>query len=534
MAGAFGKGIKELFGKPLLNDKGKPDPEGQFIETPLTITKGSDIRSAISNVYRPVVEAFSLEEELDPRDITSPQKTVNPERVAQFLDDPSTVAVVAQGRSGNDLLVVKYKGKYAVIDGNHRVVAALLAGEKVKAKVVDMDLAFDEAAKIDDPRLGQAAKLLEAAENYKAQVEKTMMVGKGEPSSTNPRDILSRHQVYLERLKSGYVLDYDEALREVDKAIQSVLNSLKVEKLSELGQASQKKLLADLRAVQAPIYAKQGDKLMEELEKLSEHEALFEKQLISNVAEVAGLKKSVIKKAKDAWKFLITKPIQATGDLLEPFVKDLSTRQIARINKEIMISVGQGRTISQTVQAIRGTKARNFRDGIIDTNARDARTIVRTATQHVSQQAREATWEANSDLIDRYQIVATLDGKTSTQCKSLDQQVFVIGQGPTPPLHPNCRTTTVPYFKPSIWDQGATRSAEFGPVDQSTTYYEWLGKQPKAFQDDALGPTRGKLFRDGGLSSDEFAKLQLDKNFQPLTLDEMKRLNPNAFEQANI
>lgn len=351
---------------------------------------------------------------------------------------------------------------------------------------------------------------------------------------TNPRDVLSRHQVYLERLKTGYVRDYEKAIKDADQAIQEVIKALNISRMSELSRSGLKQLLSDLKEAQAGIYAKQGDKLMKDLMKLSENEALFEREVVGDIAEVAGLRKSVIKKAKDAWKFLVTKPIQATGDLLESFVADLSTRQIARINKEILISVGQGRTISQTVQAIRGTKAMNFRDGVINSNARDARTIVRTATQHVSQQSREATWEANSDLIDRYQWVSTLDGKTSQQCKSLDQTVYVIGQGPTPPIHPNCRSTTVPYFKPSIWDQGATRSAEFGPVDQSTTYYEWLGNQPKAFQDDALGPTRGKLFRDGGLSSEEFSKLQLDKNFQPLTLDEMKRLNPNAFEMANI
>ena len=349
----------------------------------------------------------------------------------------------------------------------------------------------------------------------------------------NPRDVLSRHQVYLERLKTGYVRNYEKAIKEADDAILEVLNALKVNRMSELSRVGLKKLLSDLKEAQAGIYAKQGDKLIKDLMKLADSETLFEREVVTNIAEAAGVT-ATIKKAPDVWKFLVEKPIQATGDTLEPFIKDLSVRQIARVNREILISVGQGRTISQTVQAVRGTKARNFRDGIIDRNARDARTIVRTATQHVSQQAREATWEANSDLIDRYQIVATLDGKTSTKCKSLDQTVWVIGQGPTSPLHPNCRTTTVPYFKPSIWDEGATRSSLFGPVDQSTSYYEWLGNQPKAFQDDALGPTRGKLFRDGGLSADEFSKLQLDRNFQPLTLEEMKRLNPNAFEMANI
>lgn len=350
----------------------------------------------------------------------------------------------------------------------------------------------------------------------------------------NPRDVVSRHQVLLERLKTGYVKDYDNALLEVDKAIVEIIKKLNVERISEVSRVGLKKMMKELQEAQAKIYAKQTEKLFDDLMDLSSSEAAFEKKLITEVALGAGISAGAIKKSKDVWKFLKDKPLQATGDLLEPFIKDLSTRQIARVNREIMISVSQGRTISQTVQAIRGTKARNFRDGVITRNARDARTIVRTATQHVSQQSREATWDANSDIIDSYQIVATLDGVTSNQCKSLDQQVFKIGQGPTPPLHPNCRTTTVPYFKPSIWDEGATRSAEFGPVDQSTTYYEWLGKQPKAFQDNALGPVRGKLFRDGGLTADEFSKLQLDRNFQPLNLEEMKRLNPNAFEMANI
>lgn len=351
----------------------------------------------------------------------------------------------------------------------------------------------------------------------------------------NPRDVLSRHQVYLERLKTGYVKDYDQAIADAETAIREVLQALEVEKLSELSRKRLRQLLSDLRDAQAPIYQAQQQKLTDDLQELSKSEALFEHQVITTIANAAAIKAAIKKpKPKVTWQDLQYKPIQATGELLEPFISDLSTRQITRVNREIMISMSQGRTISQTVQAVRGTKARNYRDGVISRNATDARTIVRTATQHVSQQSRESTWESNSDIIDSYQLVATLDGITSTKCKSLDQQIFKIGAGPVPPLHPNCRTTTVPYFKPSVWDEGATRSAEFGPVDQKTTYYEWLGNQPASFQDDALGPVRGKLFRDGGLTADEFAKLQLDKNFQPLTLDQMKSLNPTAFEMAKL
>ena len=66
------------------------------------------------------------------------------------------------------------------------------------------------------------------------------------------------------------------------------------------------------------------------------------------------------------------------------------------------------------------------------------------------------------------------------------------------------------------------------------SYYDWLKQQPAAFQDKAIGPVRAKLFREGGLSIERFSELQLDRNFSPLTLVQMKALEPLAFERAGI
>lgn len=348
----------------------------------------------------------------------------------------------------------------------------------------------------------------------------------------NPRTVLARHQVYLERLKSGYVKDYGKEIEGLEAAMAQVLNALGDKRLNELSQKALRKLLADLAEVQHKFYGRAIKGFWKNLEELSGHEAEFEAEVLTKIAAgTVSIKKA--SKAK-AYARALKTPIQATGELLEPFITDLTVRQITRVNREIRISVSQGRTISQTVQAVNGTKARNYRDGVMKRNWDDARTVIRTATQQISSESRAATWEANSDISDEYQIVATLDGKTSSTCRSLDGRKFKVNRGPMPPLHPNCRTTTVLYFRPSIWDEGATRSAEFGPVDAQTSYYQWLKDQPAAFQNDAIGPVRGKLLRDGGLSSEEFSSLQLDRNFQPLTLEEMRKLNPHAFEQANI
>lgn len=339
-----------------------------------------------------------------------------------------------------------------------------------------------------------------------------------------------RHQVYLERLKAYYVGNYSTVLKEIDKALRDVLGALSVESLSDLKEKEFRALLRRLRTQQSKLATGFTKQFLKDLQKLAPIEVEFEIKAIQDAAAVGSLT------AAEGFAYAMNRPIQATGDLLEPFVKDLSQRNIARIERAIRIGRAEGRTVSQMVYDIRGRKKFNYKDGILQKNWNDARTVVRTATQHVSQAAREATWQANSDIIDGYQIVATLDDSTSKICRSIDGRRFKLNKGPVPPLHPNCRSTTIPTFKSGveILDDSATRASYDGQVPAKLSYYEWLKQQPKSFQDDALGRDYAKLFRDGGLSAERFAELQLDRNFNPLTLEQMRELEPRAFERAGI
>lgn len=85
--------------------------------------------------------------------------------------------------------------------------------------------------------------------------------------------------------------------------------------------------------------------------------------------------------------------------------------------------------------------------------------------------------------VEKYEIVATLDSKTSEICRSLDGKVFDMKDyqaGVTaPPFHPYCRTTTAPYF--DDWEElGVDRERvarnDKGKnyfVDGDMTYKEW-------------------------------------------------------------
>ena len=103
-----------------------------------------------------------------------------------------------------------------------------------------------------------------------------------------------------------------------------------------------------------------------------------------------------------------------------------------------------------------------------------------------------------------------------------------------PPFHVNCRTTFIYVVKDRYVDgKPKDRSVKNGDT-KNMQYYDWLAQQPASYQDEILGKTRGKLFRDGGLTTKQFSELNINKNFEPLTLDEMRKLRPKAFEKAGL
>ena len=199
------------------------------------------------------------------------------------------------------------------------------------------------------------------------------------------------------------------------------------------------------------------------------------------------------------------------------------------IERELNIGIVQGESISDLVRRVRGTASLGFKDGVYATTTRNAQAIARTAATHVSSRARELTYGENDSVIKSVQYVATLDARTSETCASLSGRVFPIGEGPRPPQHINCRSTTTPVMK-SWKEMGidakeltpSTRASMNGQVPDNLTYNDWLRKMDKnpstrGIIDDALGRERAKLFR-GGLSVDRFT----DKHFKPLTLDQIR------------
>jgi SPP1 gp7 family putative phage head morphogenesis protein len=351
-------------------------------------------------------------------------------------------------------------------------------------------------------------------------------------------DDATRHQVLLERLKTSMVQDILASEVKVERAIAQTLRDLESDLLSDLTRRDLDRLLDDLRQKQLEIYAEQTKRLVDKLKDTAtfsaEREAGVLDSWVTRLADESD--KFIVPSASAVWKTVESRPVRATGQLLEGFVEGHSLASIKRVEGAIRNGWAEGKTNGQLVREVLGTKKANYKDGLAMTNRREAETVVRTAVQHVANTARQATWEANKDVVKGYVWIATLDSVTTTACRSLDQQKFLLGKGPVPPLHPNCRSTTIADLGPAfdILSKGATRSSVDGYVPAKMSYYDWLKTQDREFVADAIGKTRAQLFLDGGLSADQFAKLNLGRNFEPLTLVEMRERDAAAFKRAGL
>jgi SPP1 gp7 family putative phage head morphogenesis protein len=345
-------------------------------------------------------------------------------------------------------------------------------------------------------------------------------------------DVFVRHQVYLEGLKSDTVRDFDPFMEQLDEVVSVALARAGVANMNELSPTDLEALLAEVRVAEQTLFGDYARNLTVKLESIAEYEQEFAEQALDAAIEGAVINTAT---AGAGWLYAKTHPLQATGQMLEPFLEGMTEREIAAIEATLRNAHAQGWTLQETIAAIRGTKKANYTDGVFGRLMRDVESIVRTAIQHVSNAARMATFEANLDIVIGYRWVSTLDSHTTVICRSLDGQVFEIGNGPMPPIHIRCRSVTIPEMNETAkLLEAVTRAAKGGAVPANWTYYDWLQHQPASFQDSVLGTQRGMLFRNGGLSAKEFARLNLGRTFKPRTLDEMRRLRPEVFNRSGL
>ncbi|MDA8115003.1 MAG: phage minor head protein [Acidithiobacillus sp.] len=223
------------------------------------------------------------------------------------------------------------------------------------------------------------------------------------------------------------------------------------------------------------------------------------------------------------------------ADLFSDIFAKLAGNKVDDIRKAIRLGMVQGETTDQITRRLKGTRAAQYRDGILEGSRRDMANLVRTTTNFVGNQSALMTFQANSEVVSGWVDVASLDGKTCNYCWSRSGRVYSLNED-GPPWHVSCRCFKVPRVR--TWKElgfdnmpeypVGQRASSSGPVPADISFESWVRTQNKSAQVELLGPTRQKLFAAGGLKLDKFT----DNSGQLYTLADLKGKHAKAFKKA--
>ncbi len=338
-------------------------------------------------------------------------------------------------------------------------------------------------------------------------------------SNTFLIDAASRHAALLQRYSAGLEKDMAD---KVSKALNDAIADLS----SAQGNQNRIRLeiinnyRSELTSAEAELYDELVDLMSEESDFTVE---MFEEAITKSVRHVAD---NDLVAALDNTELQVMRGQSIT---IPQMLSQFSTAKANQINTIIRDGFTQGATQDQLIKELRQVES---------LQRAQAASLVRTGTNAVSSIARYRTAVENSDVMEGYEWVSTLDNRVSLVCAGRDGNVYPFAESsPKPPAHFSCRSVIIPKVKkefdllssikgerPAIGADGAEQ------VSGQSTYGGWLRKQPASFQDEVLGPDRAKLFRQGGLSIAKFTNF----DGRTYTLDELRALHPLAFERANL
>lgn len=347
-------------------------------------------------------------------------------------------------------------------------------------------------------------------------------------------DAQVRHSIGLHRLATGIIGKIITLLDSVDDDLYDAIK--KRDPFATTGQWSYnriKLLLEDVRTINKEAYQLVNKELSKQLKDLAAYESGYQLELFDNVIPV----KLRFRQPTTEQLIAAVTDDPFEGALLSEWTNGLEDGRYTRLRNAIRISFTTGETVDQMIKRVRGTPSLKFKDGVLAVSRRSAETLVRTAVNHVSIAARQLVYEANSNMIKGIQWVSVLDQRTTPICRARDGKVYPVNEGPRPPAHLNCRSTTVPVVK-SWKDLGVdideapegTRASMDGQVAAKLTYGDWLRRQSVETQNEVMGVAKATLFRKGDLSMDRF----VDQTGRAYTLDELKARESEAWKKAGL
>lgn len=201
---------------------------------------------------------------------------------------------------------------------------------------------------------------------------------------------------------------------------------------------------------------------------------------------------------------------------------------VNKIHKDLVDCVSRGRNPNEYTEEL----AKEFKVGLNQAN-----NLIVTEYNYFNERA---TQDCMKELdVEEYEILGTLDGATCATCGGLDGKHYllkdaVIGIN-SPPFHPRCRCTTIPYFNDEF-TQGEERAyrGEDGKTHytKAKTYEEWKRKFVKEKGQDAwdLYEKNAKNEKVNKFAGEKYASAGENRFTSKSNSDTIKSIDVDDFE----
>lgn len=196
------------------------------------------------------------------------------------------------------------------------------------------------------------------------------------------------------------------------------------------------------------------------------------------VAKGTGVGANFARLDKKMVDLVIHKPWASDGKEFSGRIWENRSKLVNTLHSELTTAIIKGDAPQKTIKAVAKK---------MDVSRSQAENLVLTETAALSSKATQDSYQELG--LNRYEILATLDSRTSEICRNMDRKKFDMKDyqvGVTaPPFHPRCRTTTIPDIDGDITGERAARGKDgktyYVPADM--TYQQWekkyVGKEQK-------------------------------------------------------
>jgi 16S rRNA G966 N2-methylase RsmD len=370
-------------------------------------------------------------------------------------------------------------------------------------------------------------------------------------------DRATGYQISLLRVEAGMRAKTLAALNELEADIIGTLEKNKAN-LSPGKKAGLEATLTALQSQVKGIYKEIGKTNETDLEGVAK---VTTKKTVADLSGALGVSVGPMQLSGAQVSNIVKGPV-LEGNPMEKWWSSQADKTTRLLNGEIQKGMFLGEGVDELARRIRGTKAQNYNDGVLQVTKREAEAIVRTAVQTVANTAKLETLMNSSEAVKGVRWSATLDNRTTPTCRGLDKLAWRLPdfepidhdkKFPGPIAHWGCRSTQVAVtrswdelagkrlpeingaayqeaFEKSLRSQGwgedqiakavaKQRASMSGPVSASLDFDAWAKGKGDDFLKGLLGPGRFALYKANNLSMRDLT----DQKGRELTIAQLEQ-----------